>query len=79
MAIYYGDEDDVSFDKDVLISYWSKGWWGYNLASPQYLPDKGYKFPQYKRGLVLCFGPQEIKAIHSIKLFNIQKPFHLNN
>ena len=43
-GFYYGDEDDVAFDKDVLISYWSKGWWGYNLASPQYLTDKGYKF-----------------------------------
>ena len=43
-SFYYGDEDDVTFDKDVLISYWSKGWWGYNLASPQYLADKGYKF-----------------------------------
>ena len=43
-GFYYGDEDDVAFDKDVLISYWSKGWWGYNLASPQYLADKGYKF-----------------------------------
>ena len=43
-GFYYGDEDDVTFDKDVLISYWSKGWWGYNLASPQYLADKGYKF-----------------------------------
>ena len=43
-GFYYGDEDDVSFDKDVLISYWSKGWWGYNLASPQYLASKGYKF-----------------------------------
>ena len=39
----------LTFDKDVLISYWSKGWWGYNLASPQYLADKGYKFPQYQR------------------------------
>ncbi|RGM72726.1 YSIRK-type signal peptide-containing protein [Streptococcus ilei] len=43
-GFYYGDEDDVAFDNDVLISYWSKGWWGYNLASPQYLADKGYKF-----------------------------------
>ena len=43
-GFYYGDEDDVAFDKDVLISYWSKGWWGYDLASPQYLADKGYKF-----------------------------------
>ena len=42
-GFYYEDKDDVEFDKDVLISYWSKGWWGYNLASPQYLASKGYK------------------------------------
>lgn len=43
-GFYYEDKDDAEFDKDVLISYWSKGWWGYNLASPQYLASKGYKF-----------------------------------
>ena len=43
-GFYYEDKDDVEFDKDVIISYWSKGWWGYNLASPQYLASKGYKF-----------------------------------
>ena len=43
-GFYYEDKDDVQFDKDVLISYWSKGWWGYNLALPQYLASKGYKF-----------------------------------
>lgn len=43
-GFYYEDKDDVQFDKDVIISYWSKGWWGYNLASPQYLASKGYKF-----------------------------------
>ncbi|MFS9189088.1 family 20 glycosylhydrolase [Streptococcus infantis] len=43
-GFYYEDKDDVEFDKEVIISYWSKGWWGYNLASPQYLASKGYKF-----------------------------------
>ncbi|KXT85683.1 LPXTG-anchored beta-N-acetylhexosaminidase StrH [Streptococcus oralis] len=43
-GFYYNDEDEVEFDKDVLISYWSKGWWGYYLASPEYLASKGYKF-----------------------------------
>lgn len=43
-GFYYEDKDDAEFDKDVLISYWSKGWWSYNLASPQYLASKGYKF-----------------------------------
>lgn len=43
-GFYYEDKDDVEFDKDVIISYWSKGWWGYNLASPQYLASKRYKF-----------------------------------
>ena len=42
-GFYYEDKDDVQFDKDVIISYWSKGWWGYNLATPQYLASKGYK------------------------------------
>lgn len=43
-GFYYEDKDDVEFDKDVITSYWSKGWWGYNLATPQYLASKGYKF-----------------------------------
>ena len=30
-GFYYEDKDDVEFDKDVIISYWSKGWWGYTL------------------------------------------------
>ena len=42
-GFYYEDKDDVEFDKDVIISYWSKGWWGYNLATPQYIASKGYK------------------------------------
>ena len=42
-GFYYEAKDDVEFDKDVIISYWSKGWWGYNLATPQYLASKGYK------------------------------------
>lgn len=42
-GFYYEDKDDIQFDKDVIISYWSKGWWGYNLATPQYLASKGYK------------------------------------
>ena len=42
-GFYYEDKDDIEFDKDVIISYWSKGWWGYNLATPQYLASKGYK------------------------------------
>ena len=55
-GFYYGDEDDVTFDKDVLISYWSKGWWGYNLASPQYLADKGYKFLNTNGDWYYVFG-----------------------
>ncbi|KXT72671.1 Beta-hexosaminidase [Streptococcus sp. DD10] len=43
-GFYYNDEDEVEFDKDVILSYWSKGWWGYYLASPEYLASKGYKF-----------------------------------
>ena len=60
-GFYYEDKDDVQFDKDVLISYWSKGWWGYNLASPQYLASKGYKFLNTNGDwyYILCQKPED--------------------
>ncbi len=30
-GFYHEDKDDVEFDKDVIILYWSKARWGYNL------------------------------------------------
>ena len=41
-GFYYNEDDSYLFDRDVLISYWSKGWWGYNLASAPYLASKGF-------------------------------------
>ena len=43
-GIYYNEDDSHGeFDKDLVISYWTGGWWGYDLASSKYLADKGHK------------------------------------
>ncbi len=38
------DKDDVEFDKDVIISYWSKGWVGLQPCISSVPGNKGYKF-----------------------------------
>ena len=80
-GFYYGDEDDVAFDKDVLISYWSKGWWGYNLASPQYLADKGYKFLNTNGDWYYAFWEEHLKRVVVIlrKRLPMQLLLHLDN
>lgn len=43
-GIYYNDKDEFgTFDKDIIISYWTAGWWGFYVAKPEYLADKGHK------------------------------------
>ena len=32
------------FDKDLIISYWTSGWWGYDVAKPIYFANKVTKF-----------------------------------
>ena len=41
-GFYYDHDDSYIFDRDVLISYWTNGWSGYDLASAKYLSAKGY-------------------------------------
>ena len=78
-GFYYGDEDDVAFDKDVLISYWSKGWWGYNLASPQYLADKGINSSIPTETGTMFWGHKGDQSYPIEKLSKIQKLFRLNS
>lgn len=68
-GFYYEDKDDVQFDKDVLISYWSKGWWGYNLASPQYLASKGYKFLNTNGDWYYILGQNQKMVVVSSKSY----------
>ncbi|MBU5490042.1 family 20 glycosylhydrolase [Butyricicoccus intestinisimiae] len=43
-GIYYDkDTSNGTFNKDILVSYWSKGWGSYSLASASFLAGKGFK------------------------------------
>lgn len=42
-GIYYNSKDNFgTFDKDIIISYWTAGWWGFYVAKPEYLAEKGH-------------------------------------
>lgn len=41
---YYNKKDSSgTFDQDIIISYWTAGWWGFNVAKAEYLVNKGHK------------------------------------
>ena len=40
-GIYYTGYT-AEFDSDIEVTYWSNGWWGYNLAKAQELYNKAY-------------------------------------
>lgn len=43
-GIYYNSKDEFgTFDKDIIISYWTAGWWGFYVAKPEYFVNKGHK------------------------------------
>lgn len=42
-GIYYNEDTQTTFDKDIIISYWTGGWEGYDAASPTFLHEKGHK------------------------------------
>lgn len=43
-GIYYNNDDQFgTFDKDIIISYWTAGWWEFYVAKPAYLASKGHK------------------------------------
>lgn len=42
-GIYYNSNDSFgTFDKDIIISYWTAGWWGFYVAKSDYLAAKGH-------------------------------------
>lgn len=42
-GIYYNSNDSFgTFDKDIIISYWTAGWWGFYVAKSEYLAGKGH-------------------------------------
>ena len=42
-GIYFNQNDDTAFDKDIIIAYWIPAWGTYYVASPAYLVSKGHK------------------------------------
>ena len=40
-GIYYSGYN-AEFDSDIEVTYWSNGWWGYNLAKASALYEKGH-------------------------------------
>ena len=43
-GIYYnGDTSYGTFDKDIIVSYWTGGWNGYDVASSKFLSELGHQ------------------------------------
>ena len=41
-GIYYGSYT-AEFDPDIVVTYWSSGWWGYTLAKASSMDAKGHE------------------------------------
>ena len=43
-GIYYNEKTSYgTIDDDIMVCYWSSGWWGYDVASASYLANKGFR------------------------------------
>lgn len=43
-GIYYNRNTSFgAFDKDLIVSYWTAGWWGFNVAKPEFLAQQGLR------------------------------------
>lgn len=41
-GIYYNRKTNfATFDQDLTVSYWTSGWWGFNVAKPEFLQQQG--------------------------------------
>ena len=41
-GVCYNSDERYTINKDVLVSYWTSGWNGYNVASSSFLSNNGY-------------------------------------
>ena len=56
-GIYYHSKDNYgTFDQDIIISYWTAGWWGFNVANVNYLYNKGHKILNTNDGWYWVLG-----------------------
>lgn len=43
-GIYYNQNtSNGEINKNIMVCYWSSGWWGYDVASAEYLANMGFK------------------------------------
>lgn len=43
-GVYYRENTSFgAFDTDIIISYWTSGWWGFNVAKPAFLSQQGHQ------------------------------------
>ena len=43
-GVYYNKNISFgTFDKDIIISYWTSGWWSFNVAKPAFLSQQGHQ------------------------------------
>ncbi len=71
-GIYYNhDTSSGTFDKDIIASFWTGGWGGYDVASSKFLHEKGIKFLiQMMLGTMLLDVKQKVwDGITLIKVF----------
>lgn len=41
-GIYYNSKTNFgTFDQDLTVSYWTSGWWGFDVAKPEFLQQQG--------------------------------------
>ena len=56
-GIYYDSKDTYgTFDQDIIISYWTSGWGGYDVATASYLHNKGHKIINTNDGWYWVLG-----------------------
>lgn len=56
-GIYYDNNTSFgTFDKDLIVSYWTAGWGGYDVAKPEFLTDKGLKIMNTNDGWYWVLG-----------------------
>ena len=56
-GIYYNSSTSGgTFDKDIVVCYWTSGYWGYSPASAAFLKDKGHQIINTNDGWYYVLG-----------------------
>ncbi len=56
-GIYYNSADEFgTFNNNILISYWTAGWWGFNVAKAKFLSEKGHQILNTNDGWYWVLG-----------------------